>query len=318
VPGGEPQTLRPLTAAELAVQSGQLATSPLPFAAGAQRFSARNRADLAKEASERRSTRMMVVANQKGGVGKTTTAVNVAVALAQSGRTVLLVDLDPQGNASTAVGVPHGDGVAGTYDVLAGRVPVSEVRVECPTVPGLFVVPATLDLAGAEIELVTVPRREFRLAEALERHRAEQMGSQGSYDFVLIDCPPSLGLLTVNGLVAGAELLVPVQCEYYALEGLSQLIRTVETVRECLNSRLRVGAIVLTMYDGRTRLAAEVAAEVRSYFGAKVLRTAVPRSVRVSEAPSHGQTVLTYDTDSSGARAYRAVAYELAHQEALQ
>jgi chromosome partitioning protein len=309
---------RPVTAAQLAAQLGSSGGSTLPLARAAEHSVVPDRSHPPTAVFTPRSTRVMVVANQKGGVGKTTTAVNVAAALAQSGLKVLVVDLDPQGNASTALGVPHGEEVQGAYDVLTGRVSLADVRVECPAIPGLFVVPATLDLAGGEIELVSLPGRESRLRDALDAHLAGGSADAVSYSFVLIDCPPSLGLLTVNALAAGAELLVPVQCEYYALEGLSQLMRTVDTVRERVNPRLRVGALVLTMYDGRTRLAAEVAAEVRSYFGSRVLPTAIPRSVRISEAPSYGQTVLTYDADSAGACAYRAAASELAQQEVLQ
>jgi chromosome partitioning protein len=266
-----------------------------------------------------RHTRVLVVANQKGGVGKTTTAVNLAACLAQAGLQVLVVDLDPQGNASTALGVEHRDGTPGSYDVLTGARAVGDVKEECPAIPGLFVVPATLDLAGAEIELVSLPRRELRLREALDGYLApNEAAGEPTCDYVFIDCPPSLGLLTVNALAAGAEVLVPVQCEYYALEGLSQLVKTIDSVREHVNPRLRIGAIVLTMYDGRTRLAAGVADEVRSYFGPVVLPTAIPRSVRISEAPSYGQTVLTFDAQSAGARAYRAAAAELTSQEALQ
>lgn len=306
----------PLTAAQFLAQSVEdaAAISPLPLARAAQEsVTYRPR----HQESRTGRCRVMVVANQKGGVGKTTTAVNLAAALAQSGQRILLIDLDPQGNASTALSIEHGDGTAGTYDVLTGAASLESVRVECPDVPGLFVVPATIDLAGAEIELVSLAERESRLRQALREHLgAEASGKH--YDFVLVDCPPSLGLLTVNALAAGDELLVPIQCEYYALEGLSQLLRTIESVREHVNPRLKLGAILLTMFDARTRLAAGVADEVRQHFGALVLRAAVPRSVRISEAPSYGQTVLTYDPDSIGARAYRAAAAELVQQEEPQ
>ncbi len=275
-----------------------------------------------REASERRSrglpapsqTRTLVVANQKGGVGKTTTAVNVAAALAQHGLRVLLVDLDPQGNASTALSVAHDEGSPGIYDVLIGGRSISSVLVESRDVPGLFVVPATIDVAGAEIELVSVVARETRLLRALTAHLEDAAARGQRYDYVLIDCPPSLGLLTVNALSAAEELLVPIQCEYYAMEGLSALMRTVAQIREHLNPRLRLGAIVLTMYDARTRLASSVAEEVRRHFGEQVLKTAIPRSVRISEAPSHGQTVLTYDPGSPGALSYLEAATELANQ----
>jgi chromosome partitioning protein len=249
-------------------------------------------------------TRIWTVANQKGGVGKTTSAVNIAAALAQLGQRVLVIDLDPQGNATTALGVAGAE--PGLYEVLIGEHTMAEVVRPCPDVEDLWVVPASVDLAGAEVELVSQSRREYRLRDTLEAFLAEQ-----PFDTVLIDCPPSLGLLTINGLVAAREVLLPIQCEYYALEGLSQLLRTVEMVRTHLNPKLQVGAIVLTMYDGRTRLASQVAEEVRTHFGATVLDTVIPRSVRLSEAPSFGQTVLTYDPSSPGALTYRSAAEQL-------
>jgi len=260
------------------------------------------------------TARVMVVANQKGGVGKTTTAVNVAAALAQHGLRVLLVDLDPQGNASTALSVEHSEGTPGAYNVLVESTPLEEVVVPCPQVPGLDVLPATIDLAGAEIELVSLVARETRLRKALEGYLDRQAAEGRRYDYVFIDCPPSLGLLTVNALAAGREMLIPIQCEYYALEGLSALLRTIEQIREHLNPELRLGAIVLTMFDARTRLAAGVADEVRGHFGDQVLKAAIPRSVRISEAPSYGQTVLTYDPGSVGALAYLEAASELTYQ----
>lgn len=256
-------------------------------------------------------TRVLTIANQKGGVGKTTTAVNVAAALALAGHRVLLVDLDPQGNASTALGIDHASGVPDIYDTLTENTPLVEIVQECPDIAGLFVAPATVDLAGAEIELVDAEQREHRLKSAIEAYLVEQDKQGNEVDYVLIDCPPSLGLLTLNGLVAAREVLLPIQCEYYALEGLSQLLRTVDMVAAHLNPDLHVSAIVLTMYDGRTRLASQVAYEVRTHFGARVLDTVVPRSVRVSEAPSHGLTVIGYDPTSSGAIAYREVAEQL-------
>ncbi len=261
-----------------------------------------------------RSTRIMVVVNQKGGVGKTTTAVNIAAALAQHGLRVLLVDLDPQGNASTALSIPHTEGTPNTYDVLVNSVPIADVVAPCEQVPGLYAVPATIDLAGAEIELVSLVARENRLRNALATYLEGEEAADRRVDYVFIDCPPSLGLLTVNALTAGEEMLIPIQCEYYALEGVTQLMRTLEQVRLHLNPRLRVGAVVLTMFDARTRLAAGVAEEVRKHFGDQVLRTAVPRSVRISEAPSYGQTVLTYDPSSAGALSYLEVAAELTAQ----
>ncbi len=257
------------------------------------------------------STRVLVIANQKGGVGKTTTAVNLAAALATRGLRVLLLDLDPQGNASTALSVQHTEGTPSIYDVLIDSMPLSDVVVESKHVPGLYAGPATLDLAGAEIELVPLVSRETRLRGALSRYLHDEESAGRRIDYVFIDCPPSLGLLTVNALTAAAEMVIPIQCEFYALEGLTALMRTIEQVRLHLNPNLSVAAIVLTMFDARTRLAADVAAEVRRHFGEQVLRTAVPRSVRIAEAPSFGQSVLTYDPGSAGALAYLEVAADL-------
>ena len=250
-------------------------------------------------------TRVMVVANQKGGVGKTTSTVNLAASLALHGARVLVIDLDPQGNASTALGIDHHAEVPSIYDVLVDNTPLSEVVQPVLDVEGLFCAPATIDLAGAEIELVPLVARESRLQRAIQAY-------EQPLDYILIDCPPSLGLLTVNALVAGAEVLIPIQCEYYALEGLGQLLRNVDMVRVHLNPELHVSTILLTMYDGRTRLASQVAEEVRSHFGEEVLRTSIPRSVRISEAPSYGQTVLTYDPGSSGSLSYLEAAREIA------
>ena len=256
-------------------------------------------------------TRVIAVANQKGGVGKTTTTVNVAAALALSGKSVLVVDLDPQGNASTALGIEHTEGTPNVYEVLTGEQSLDTIVQECPDISELSGAPATIDLAGAEIELVGGDGREYRLRRAIDGYLATLHAGGSTCDYVLIDCPPSLGLLTLNGLVAAREVLLPIQCEYYALEGLSQLLRTVDMVSSHLNPDLRVSAIVLTMYDGRTRLASQVVHEVRTHFGERVLDTVVPRSVRVSEAPSYGQTVLTYDANSPGSLAYREVAEQL-------
>jgi len=254
--------------------------------------------------------RIMTIANQKGGVGKTTTAVNLAASLAQHGSRVLVVDLDPQGNASTALDVEHHSGVPSVYDVLVDDRPLAEVVRPAGDMPGLYCVPATIDLAGAEIELVPVVARELRLARALRAFDTSNL------DYVLVDCPPSLGLLTLNALVAAEEVLLPIQCEYYALEGVQQLLNTAELVRVNFNPGLHVSTVLLTMYDGRTRLASDVADDVRAHFGTSVLSTIIPRSVRVSEAPSRGQSVITYDPTSSGAIAYTEAARELAMQSA--
>lgn len=252
-------------------------------------------------------TRVMVVANQKGGVGKTTTTVNIAASLAQLGAKVLVVDLDPQGNASTALGIEHHADVPSIYDVLIERYSMEEIVQPVEDIPGLYCAPATIDLAGAEIELVSMVARESRLQRSLQVYH-------DTMDYIIIDCPPSLGLLTVNALVAGKEVLIPIQCEYYALEGLTQLIRNIELVRAHLNKDLRISTILLTMYDARTRLASQVADEVRMHFPAEVLSTAIPRSVRISEAPSYSQTVMTYDPASTGALAYREAAREIAER----
>ena len=256
-------------------------------------------------------TRVFVVANQKGGVGKTTTAVNVAAGLAQWGQQVLLIDLDPQGNASTALGIEHKEGTPGVYEALIDERPVDELVRPSPDLPGLTVLPASIDLAGAEIDLVSLVARESRLRRSLTAYLADQEAAGERLDYVFIDCPPSLGLLTVNALVAGEEILIPIQCEYYALEGVGQLLRTVEMVRSHLNPSLQVSTILLTMHDARTRLSAGVADEVRTHFPDEVLKTAIPRSVRISEAPSYQQTVMTYDPASPGALSYLEAAREI-------
>jgi chromosome partitioning protein len=264
----------------------------------------------AREWPRPRSCRMITIANQKGGVGKTTSAVNLAACLALHGARVLVVDLDPQGNASTALAVEHRAGTASVYNVLVDDQPLASIVQAVADIPGLYCAPATIDLAGAEIELVPLVAREARLSRAFADYDAS------SLDYILIDCPPSLGLLTVNALVAAAEVLIPIQCEYYALEGLEQLLRTIDLVKSHLNPTLYVSTILLTMYDGRTRLASQVAEEVREHFGEVVLSTVIPRSVRVSEAPSYGQSVMTYDPGSSGAQAYLEAAREVADRAA--
>jgi chromosome partitioning protein len=245
----------------------------------------------------------LAVANQKGGVGKTTTAVNLGASLADLGYRTLVIDIDPQGNASTGLGIDTRNLETTMYDVVLREVPLDDV-VEPTAVRNLFVAPASLDLAGAEIELVPAFSRELRLRRALE-------AVLDDYDFVLIDCPPSLGLLTVNAMSAAHEVLVPIQCEYYALEGLGQLLRNIELVRKGLNPTLEVTTIILVMYDARTKLADQVVQEVRAHFGDKVCRTVVPRTVRLSEAPSFGQPILAFDPTSRGAIAYRELAKEV-------
>ena len=247
--------------------------------------------------------RVMAVANQKGGVGKTTTAVNLGACLADIGYRVLVVDLDPQGNASTGLGINIRDLQGSMYDVILHDLPIEDC-VEATSVRNLFCAPSSLDLAGAEIELVPAFSRELRLKRALDDVRDD-------YDFVLIDCPPSLGLLTVNGLAAATEVVVPIQCEYYALEGLGQLLRNVNLVQRNLNPGLEVSAIILVMYDARTKLADQVVQEVRDHFGTKVCRNVVPRTVRLSEAPSFGQPIIAFDASSRGAIAYRELAKEV-------
>jgi chromosome partitioning protein len=257
-------------------------------------------------------TRVITISNQKGGVGKTTTTVNIAASLASVGARVLVIDLDPQGNASTALGVPHTADIPSIYDVLIDDFPIADIIQTSPESPNLLCAPSTIHLAGAEIELVSQVAREHRLRTALDDYLDSL---EERLDFVLIDCPPSLGLLTINAFAAAHELLIPIQCEYYALEGLSQLLGTVRMIQKHLNPRLQLSTILLTMYDGRTRLAQQVAEEVRTHFPNEVLATVIPRSVRVSEAPSFGQTVIAYDGQSAGAVAYREAAVEMIRRD---
>ncbi len=300
----------PLTPAHVSRETSE-ADTPIALAAQA---AARIRGGRTESWPRPAATRVLTVANQKGGVGKTTSTVNVAASLALHGLRVLVIDLDPQGNASTALAVPHHAGEPSVYEVLVDGKPLRSALHPVEAIPGLDCVPATIDLAGAEIELVSLVARESRLQRALAELLKETEREGQRYDYVFIDCPPSLGLLTINAFVAANEVLIPIQCEYYALEGLGQLLRNVELIQSHLNPRLSVSTILLTMYDGRTRLAAQVADEVREHFRGLVLSTAIPRSVRVSEAPSYSQTVLTYDPGSSGALSYLEAAREMAHR----
>ena len=297
------------------MQESENATSPAPFSIDDSPI-ARELADLT---SRRRAldqvdlqfdgtTRVITVSNQKGGVGKTTTTVNIASALVSVGARVLVIDLDPQGNASTALGVPHTADIPSIYDVLIDEFPLADIIQTSPESERLLCAPSTIHLAGAEIELVTQVAREHRLRTALDDYLS---ALEEPVDFVLVDCPPSLGLLTINAFTAAQEVMIPIQCEYYALEGLSQLLGSVRMIQKHLNPQLHLSTIVLTMFDARTRLAQQVAEEVRTHFPNEVLRTVIPRSVRVSEAPSFGQTVIAYDGQSAGAIAYREAAVEI-------
>ena len=253
--------------------------------------------------------RVVAVANQKGGVGKTTTAINLGTALAACGKAILLIDIDPQGNASTGLGIQNSARSVTTYDVLLGDAKLADAVVRTK-IPGFDLVPSVVDLSAAELELVERPRREYRLKQALG-------GADKDYDYVLIDCPPSLGLLTVNALVAARSVLVPLQCEFFALEGLSLLLRTVDRVRRSFNPALEVQGVLLTMFDGRNNLAQQVATDVRSFLGKRVYDTVIPRNVRVSEAPSHGLPVLLYDFRCPGAQAYVRLAGEVLRREQM-
>ena len=273
--------------------------------------------------------RVIVIANQKGGVGKTTTAINLGTALAAVGKAILVIDVDPQGNASTGLGISRHQRSKSVYDVLIGESTLDEAIVPS-AIPGLHVVPATSELAGAEMELVGVPRRSFRLRDALENYArrlappaepsagtevSREVATLTSYDYILVDCPPSLNLLTINAMTAAHGLLVPLQCEFFALEGLSQLLSTVEQVRKSLNPGLTIHGVVLTMFDARNSLASQVVADVREFMGDKVYDTVIPRNVRVSEAPSHGKPVLLYDLKCTGSQAYLKLASEVIQRE---
>jgi len=260
-------------------------------------------------APPQRLARVLAIANQKGGVGKTTTAINLATALAAVGEKVLLIDSDPQGNATTGLGVAHEDRGQGTYELLIGEATFAET-IHQTQVPNLSIIPATMELSGAELELMDLERRQHRLADALDT-----AGADLDYDHVLIDCPPSLTLLTVNAMAAADAVLVPLQCEFFALEGLSQLLRTVERVRASLNPALEVQGVVLTMFDKRNNLSEQVAADVRGFLGDKVYDTVIPRNIRLSEAPSHGVPALIYDLRCPGSTAYMALAREVMRRE---
>ena len=275
-------------------------TAPPPVAAG--------NTDASTAGEPATTGRIIAVANQKGGVGKTTTAINLATALAAVGRRVLVVDLDPQGNASTGLGIESAQRTSGTYDLLLGEITLDDALIDT-AVPGLAIIASTMDLSAAELELVDMDRREYVLREAIRSAAAQ-------FDYVLIDCPPALGLLTLNGLVAADTVLVPLQCEFLALEGLSQLVRTIDRVTGRFNPALQLEGIVLTMYDTRNKLSSLVSDDVRSYFGDKVYDTFIPRNVRVSEAPSHGKPVLLYDLACTGSQAYVHLAGEILRRDA--
>ena len=293
---------------------GGIGDTPLAreIASNNARIHAVNSATVKKPAK----TRIFTISNQKGGVGKTTTAVNLAAALAQKGLRVLVIDLDPQGNASTALGINHHSGIKGIYEVLTEGADLTSVIYKSPVMENLYCVPASIDLAGAELEMFAgfdQNERNYRLRNAL---RAFEAASPNKLDYIFIDCPPSLGLLTVNAWSAATEVLIPIQCEYYALEGLSQLLRNISLIQQHLNPELVLSTILLTMYDSRTNLSAQVADDVREHFPDQVLTAVIPRSVRVSEAPSYQQPVITYDKTSPGTIAYLEAAVEMANKGA--
>jgi chromosome partitioning protein len=257
-----------------------------------------------------KSTRIFTVANQKGGVGKTTTTVNIAAALSTKGLRVLVIDLDPQGNASTALNIEHGFGTTSIYEVLTKRVPLKDVVAQTPEYENLYVAPATIGLASADMDLASSTGREYKLKKALTAFLEAE-----TFDYVFIDCPPSLGLLTVNAFAAATEVMIPIQCEYYALEGLAQLLGIIELIQEDVNPELKISTFLMTMFDGRTRLASQVVEDVRTNYPKITLNAVIPRSVRVSEAPGFGKTILSYDPSSSGALAYLEAAIELANKK---
>lgn len=283
-----------------------------PLASELENLTKRRASLLSVSVPKPAKTRIFTVANQKGGVGKTTTTVNIAAALAHFGARVLVIDLDPQGNASTALGIDHHSDIDSIYDVVVGGMELARVVRQSPESPTLLCAPANLDLAGAEIELVSLVAREYRLKRALDLYLASDAGRE--VDYVFIDCPPSLGLLTINAFVAATEVLIPIQCEYYALEGVSQLVGSIDMIRSHLNPGLTLSTILLTMYDQRTNLAQQVVSDVRTHFSAQTLKTVIPRSVRVSEAPSYGQTVVAYDHNSPGSVSYQEAAVEIAQR----
>ena len=259
--------------------------------------------------------RILALANQKGGVGKTTTAINLGTALAAIGERVLIIDLDPQGNASTGLGIEHSARKVSTYDVLADGAPLETAILET-AVPGMAIAPSTLDLLGLELEIATDRERTFRLRKAISAlHTSQITNSVDAFTYILIDCPPSLNLITINAMAAADAVVVPLQCEFFALEGLGQLLKTVDQVRQALNPNLLIHGVVLTMFDSRNNLCSQVVADVRSFMGAKVYDTIIPRNVRVSEAPSYGKPVLLYDFKSTGAQAYLRLASEVIQRE---